>query len=95
MLDHPASSTSRVVELEPALVDWLRAGLVPGAAGLLDDPRVSVLVGDIADAVAHDDSRATYDVVLLDVDNGPDFLVHEANARALPHAVPGDVPAGC
>ena len=81
VLDHPAIEHATVVELEPALVDWLRAGLVAGSAGLVDDPRVSVLVGDVAEVVADMAAgRATYDLVLLDVDNGPDFLVHEANA---------------
>ena len=70
----------RVVELEAALVSWLHDGLVPSGPALLDDPRVSVAVVDIADAVAQT-PPGTYDVVLLDVDNGPDFLVHDANAR--------------
>jgi len=68
-----------VVELEPALVDWLRRGVVPGGPELLDDPRVVVLVADVADVVPQTRPR-TYDLVLLDLDNGPDFLVHDANA---------------
>jgi spermidine synthase len=79
VLDDPRVEEVTVVELEPAVVDWLRAGLVPGGAELLADPRLSVLVGDIADHVTRADPAA-YDVVLLDVDNGPDFLVHAANA---------------
>jgi len=81
VLDHPGIEHVTVVELEPALIDWLRAGLVPANAGLLDDPRVSVRVSDVADEVARlAAEQVSYDVVLLDVDNGPDFLVHEANA---------------
>src|SRR6185437_12930325 len=68
-----------VVELEPALVEWVRSGLVEPAAGVLDDPRVRVAVGDIA-AYLTDLAPASIDAILLDVDNGPDFLVHQANS---------------
>jgi len=68
-----------VVEIEPALVDWLRSGLVPEGPALLADERVTVVVADIA--VALQEARAaSYDLVLLDVDNGPGYLVHSANA---------------
>jgi spermidine synthase len=68
-----------VVEIEPALVEWMRAGLVPDGPMLLADDRVSVVVADIA--VAMQEARpASYDLVLLDVDNGPGYLVHPANA---------------
>jgi spermidine synthase len=67
-----------VVELEPDLAGWLRDDLVPGGARLLADPRVSVQVGDIRDVVAAA-APASADVMLLDVDNGPDFLVHSSN----------------
>ena len=82
VLDHPRVEKVTVVELEPALVGWLRGGLVPGGDVLLADPRVTVLVGDIAGAVAVSDPAEAerYDGVLLDVDNGPEHLVHEANA---------------
>jgi spermidine synthase len=65
-----------VAEIEASLVQWMRDGLVPS---VLDDPRVSVFVGDVRDAVAAQ-SSATLDGILLDVDNGPDFLVYEENA---------------
>jgi len=40
---------------------------------------VSVFVGDVRDAVAAQ-SSAALDGILLDVDNGPDFLVYDENA---------------
>ena len=76
-----------VVEIEPALVDWMRDGTIPHGRRLLADSRARVVVADIARAVA-EAGDATYDVVLLDVDNGPDQLVHDANARDLRRAVP-------
>jgi spermidine synthase len=68
-----------VVEIEQHLVDWMRDGTIPHGRQLLADDRVRVVVADIVQAVA-EAGASTYDVVLLDVDNGPGQLVHEANA---------------
>ncbi len=68
-----------VVEVEEALVGWMRDGTVPHGPALLADERVSVVVADIAVAIA-EAKPATYDLILLDVDNGPGYLVHDANA---------------
>jgi len=57
-------------------VTWMRDGLVPS---VLDDPRVSVEVGDVRAVIAAADN-ASYDAILLDVDNGPDFLVYNENS---------------
>jgi spermidine synthase len=68
-----------VVELEPALVQWVRDGFVRPAMGVLDDLRAHVTTGDIAaylDAL----EPGSVDAILLDVDNGPDFLVHQSNS---------------
>lgn len=68
-----------VVEIEQALVDWMRDGTVAHGPAMLADERVVVVVADIAVAVA-EATPASYDLVLLDVDNGPGYLVHDANA---------------
>jgi spermidine synthase len=68
-----------VVEIEAALVDWMRDGTIPHGPQLLADRRARVVVADVAQAVT-EAAAATYDVMLLDVDNGPGQLVHEANA---------------
>jgi spermidine synthase len=79
-----------VVEIEPLLVRWLRSGLVPPVDVTLADPRVHVTVADIGD-VLRDVVVGTYDGVLLDVDNGPDFLVRAANAAVYRTASMRDV----
>jgi spermidine synthase len=81
---HEVLSDSRVelcsvVEIEQALVDWMRDGTVPEGPALLADARVNVVVADVAAALA-EARPATYDLVLLDVDNGPANLVHAGNA---------------
>lgn len=68
-----------VVEIEQALVDWMRSGTIPHGPALLADARVTVVVADIAVALA-EARPAAYDLLLLDVDNGPGYLVHDVNA---------------
>ncbi len=68
-----------VVEVEEAVLGWLRDGVVPHGPALLADERVTVVVADVHQAV-EEATRAAYDVVLMDVDNGPGYLVHPQNA---------------
>jgi len=68
-----------VVELEPAVVDWARTHLRPYGGAGLDDPRVTLIVADLGDALAT--LAGPFDAVCLDVDNGPGWLVHERNRR--------------
>lgn len=68
-----------VVEIESALVEWMRDGTVPHGPSLLADPRLKVITGDIR-AVIAEISEPIYDLVLLDVDNGPGYLVYDDNA---------------
>jgi spermidine synthase len=63
-----------VVEIEPAVVRWNRTHF----GGQLDDPRVSVVVGDLGAWLRAGSDR--YDAVCLDVDNGPEWTVTEPNA---------------
>lgn len=70
---------AHVVEIEPAVVEWNRRGLIPDTAAALRDERVRISTGDIADVLT-DAPPESVDVLLLDVDNGPGYLVHEENA---------------
>jgi spermidine synthase len=69
----------KVVELEAALIGWMRDGTIPHGPALLADKRLQIVDADIVRAVA--EARSTYDLVLLDVDNGPGYLVHPRNAE--------------
>ncbi|GAO77771.1 MULTISPECIES: spermidine synthase [unclassified Sphingopyxis] len=71
------SARITVAELVPAIIDWARGPMAELAAGCLDDRRVELVVGDVAAAIA--EGRSRYDAILLDVDNGPDGLVRQAN----------------
>jgi spermidine synthase len=76
--DRPGASVE-VVEVFPAVVDWNRGVLAALAGSPLADPRVRVVEGDVADAVAA--AGSGYDAILLDVDNGPEALTLDANRR--------------
>lgn len=66
-----------VVEIEDDIVRWHRSHLRHLTADALADARVRVVVGDLADHVAA--NRSTYDVICVDVDNGPTWTVTPAN----------------
>jgi spermidine synthase len=74
-----------VIEVEEALVDWMRDGTIPSGPALLADERLTVVPGDLRELVDEITTTA-YDLVLLDVDNGPGNLVHQQNAEVYrPH----------
>ncbi|GGF63127.1 spermidine synthase [Azorhizobium oxalatiphilum] len=75
----PADARITVAELVPAVVDWARGPMAEVFGGCLDDPRVSIHVGDVGALIGK--SRGGFDAILLDVDNGPDGLTVEANDR--------------
>ncbi len=67
-----------VVEIEDALVQWMRDGTIPHGPSYLADRRLTVVTADIRTVIA-EATPASYDLVLLDVDNGPGFLVYDDN----------------
>jgi spermidine synthase len=68
-----------VAELVPKVVAWANGPLAHIFGSSLADPRVTVEVVDVHDVIAR--SPASYDAILLDVDNGPDGLIQLANDR--------------
>ena len=74
----PQDAMVVVAELVPAVVEWNRGPLGPLAGHPLKDKRVRVDVGDVA--VTLSSSPGRFDVVLLDVDNGPAAFTASDNA---------------
>ena len=68
-----------VAELMPEIIDWARGPMAEVAAGCLDDPRVTLRMGDVAETMLL--APDPFDAILLDVDNGPDGVVREENNR--------------
>jgi len=73
----PPTASVTVAELVPAVVAWARGPMAELHAGSLDDPRVTIVEGDVAAVIRK--ARASYDAILLDVDNGPDGLSRAEN----------------
>jgi len=73
----PAAAEVTVVDLNRVVVDWCR-GPIAGLTGrAIDDPRVKVLVADVAEVIAGSPA-ASVDAIVLDLYEGP----HEATGRA-------------
>lgn len=76
-LDEDAHVT--VVELVPELVDWNRRLLHHLNDNALEDPRCEVIVADVFEVISR--RKHAYDVIMLDVDNGPRALSQAKNQR--------------
>lgn len=66
-----------VAELVPEIIEWAKGPMQELAEACLDDPRVRLVMGDVAGVIRQD--TGYYDAIMLDVDNGPDGLVRYAN----------------
>jgi spermidine synthase len=87
-----------IVELLPAVVEWNRNPDYRLAAGELEDPRVELVVGDVADVIR--ERPRGFDAILLDVDNGASELTTVSNkelyqAESLQRARAGLRAGGC
>ena len=60
-------------------MQWIRDGRVAPAAGFSTIRACTWPTGDITAYLASLEP-ASVDAILLDVDNGPDFLVHQSNS---------------
>lgn len=66
-----------VAELVPAVVGWAQGPMADHHGDSLSDPRTQVVIGDVAHLIR--DGSGRFDIILLDVDNGPDGLTKNAN----------------
>lgn len=70
-----------VVELEPTIVRWFRehgAEMAARAAVAESAGRLRLITGDVAEVLSR--AESAWDVVALDTDNGPAWLVRDDNA---------------
>ena len=66
-----------VAELVAEVIEWNKGPLGECAGRPLDDGRVQVHLGDVAECFKA--QQATYDAILLDVDNGPEGFTQADN----------------
>jgi spermidine synthase len=72
-----ADARITVAELVPAIIQWARGPMAELTANGLSDPRVGIREVDVGSLIAS--AQASFDAILLDVDNGPDGLSRAAN----------------
>jgi spermidine synthase len=75
----PSDAKVTVAEIVPSLVDWNREHVGGLADHPLADPRCQVVVADVFEIIKGSPSK--FDVILLDVDNGPVALSQAKNQR--------------
>lgn len=75
----PDSALVTVVELVGELVDWNRRLIGHLNDNPCDDARCEIIVGDAFDVISR--AKREFDVILLDVDNGPQALSQAKNQR--------------
>ena len=72
-----------VAEIVPEILEWARGPMAELTGDSLSDPRLTIELHDVAALIddAMDGTAPAYDAILLDVDNGPESMVREANNR--------------
>lgn len=76
-IDSPNIDSIDVIELVREIVDWNHGPLGACTSYPVRDPRVRTIVADVTTFVRQDTTR--YDIILLDVDNGPDAFTKTDN----------------
>lgn len=77
-LELPGVTRVVVAEIGAKVVEWNRRYFAEVNGRAVDDGRVEIRVADLADVLAA--SGGTFDLMLLDVDNGPGWLAAAGNA---------------
>lgn len=75
----PGDASVTLSELVPEVIAWGRGPMAHISGPCLEDPRLSVIEGDVGALIRSAD--AAYDAILLDVDNGPAGLSRRGNDR--------------
>lgn len=75
----PADAEVVVAELHPVVAEWCRGPLAASSGSALDDPRVGLAIGDVADRIREAAGKgAAWDVIVLDLFEGPHAGTHGA-----------------
>jgi spermidine synthase len=94
---------AEVVEFAPAVIAWMKEGLVPLSNRLAAAPRVEIVEGDVFQRLAlpPDPAGPSFDLILIDVDHSPaehlgdarngGFYTVEGLRAARRHLAPGGV----
>ena len=69
----PRRASVTVAEIDPVIVEWCRGPLAEAAGKAVDDPRVTIEIGDVGGVIARAAAAgaAGFDAILLDLYEGP------------------------
>jgi spermidine synthase len=72
-----------IAEISEAIIDWAKGPMAALTGECLADTRLDLRICDVAALIddANDGTSGKFDAILLDVDNGPDGIVRDANNR--------------
>lgn len=76
---HQNVASIDVIELLPTVVQWNKTYLTSCNQGCLEDERVHIIVDDFYNYVQK--TQKKYDIVSMDIDNGPMMLVKPSNCK--------------
>lgn len=81
MLDAlPTGASVEVAELNPSIVAWCRGPLAPLTQDAVGDPRVTVTIGDFADALrVAAGAPGRLDAIVIDLYVGPDHTTRDSD----------------
>jgi spermidine synthase len=72
-----ANARITVAELVPEVISWGRGPMAGLFGESLSDPRADIRAADVVEVIQS--SPSAFDAILLDVDNGPEALIRNAN----------------
>ena len=98
----PSNAEVVVSELSEQIVTWCKGPLAPLTDGAVSDPRVTVVIGDVADLIARSakwKETQAFDAIILDLYRGPHPRTDKKNdpfygSRAIGHAHEAIKPGG-
>ncbi|MFD1175727.1 spermine/spermidine synthase [Paenibacillus puldeungensis] len=77
-LRDPRVKEVTVVEIEPKVVEWNRTVLASVSDYALANPRTKLVQADLVAWIR--ETKQSFDLICLDIDNGPDWKVYDGNA---------------
>ena len=78
----PATARVVVAELNPTVLEWCRGPLAALTESAVEDPRVTVEIGDVAHLIrrtAVDGGKSRFDAIILDLYRGPHAKTHHSD----------------
>ncbi|RIV25899.1 spermine/spermidine synthase [Alicyclobacillaceae bacterium I2511] len=76
-LQNPQVTRVTVIEIQSKIIEWQRNHFSRFTGNILEDDRTEILCTDLIHWLK--DTTAEYDVICLDIDNGPNWVVVEEN----------------